>query len=80
MLMSREKGLREGNGNGGMHVGSHFFVLELPVALARVSGKIAIRQRLEHTSGVSQTHKHQVWRPGVEVSDSVNPVLGVQPD
>ena len=45
MLMRKGKGLREGNGNGGMHCGSPpFFVLKLPVAvaLARAPGKIAL--------------------------------------
>jgi hypothetical protein len=46
-----------------------FFVLKLTVALARVCGKIARRQRLEHTSGVSKTYKAgtRTWGKSVTV-------------
>jgi hypothetical protein len=45
------------------------FVLKLPVAQARIPDKSAIRQRLQHTCGVSQTQNgryeetsfHPVW-------------------
>jgi hypothetical protein len=38
--MTGGKDLREGNGNGGMHLGSHFICFKLPVALSEAPGKI----------------------------------------
>ncbi len=60
-----------------------FFVPKLPVALAKAPVKIAIRQRLGHTSGVIHTHiaGTRAWDRNVTVSSNcVNPILGVQTD
>ncbi len=59
------------------------FVITLPVALARWPGKIAIRQMLKHTPGVSHTQngRYKAQKEVLEVSSSCrNPILGLQTD
>ncbi len=54
-MSRKERGFKMGIGKAGSILAPALFVLSLPVALARAPGKIAIRQRLLHTHGVSQT-------------------------
>jgi hypothetical protein len=45
-MSRKESGFKKGIGMGGRILAPTLFVLNLPVALARVPGKIARRQRL----------------------------------
>jgi hypothetical protein len=54
-MSSKERGFKTGIGKAGSILAPALIVLNLPVAQARTPGKIAIRQRLQHTRGVCQT-------------------------